>query len=65
MVQTGGGFHLDGRRGSDGIDGVDPTGSAVVLIVDVAAVHWEDQAQTLGHQWTQEDEEEDPHQLEP
>ena len=44
------------RRGSDGIDGVHSTGSALVLVIDVAAVQREVDGHAGGQQWSQEEE---------
>ena len=48
--------YLDSRRGSYGIDGVHSTGSAVVIIMDVAAVQREDEGHAGGQQRSQEEE---------
>lgn len=62
VSQTGGG-DLDSRRGSDGVDCVNSTGSAVVLTVDLSAVQREDEGQGVGQRKSQQ-EEEDWDQLE-
>ncbi len=49
-------MYLDSRCGSDGIDGVHSTGSAVVMVMDVTAVHWLEELLAAGQQWSQEEE---------
>lgn len=51
-----GDVYLDSRRGSDGIDGEHSTGSAGVVIIDVAAVHWQDELLAAGQHRSQEQE---------